>query len=346
MDLNLRQKMGLLIWWTEGTKAYKDKRWKNVWLSKCIKPAPAAEELGPALQTIKGCTIQNPIEVEDSPAPTPPHGGISNTSNTCYAAALMQAFSLLSGDQGGDGPVGEAFSTFIGRLRQSRWPSSLEASEMQTLIRTFLRHGWGTDLGSLGDPQELLLFLQTHLRDAQEWQVRNTSRQTATRSFASLEQPIRSIPDGTPLQSVLLGTFPGAKQRVELIPNKAPSYFILTLGGRSPLGQSRRDDRRISFSPHIVLPDTERREQRFVLSSVIVYEPGHYCLFLPNFSANGTISSWAAFNDSAVSLQPNTPALTSTIESQGYMYFYQNYVERKRTDEFLFGQFNPCFCPT
>jgi len=33
MDYNLRQIMGLTIWWTEGTKAYKDKRWKNVWVS-------------------------------------------------------------------------------------------------------------------------------------------------------------------------------------------------------------------------------------------------------------------------------------------------------------------------
>lgn len=33
MNFSLRQIMGLTIWWTEGTKAYKDKRWKNVWVS-------------------------------------------------------------------------------------------------------------------------------------------------------------------------------------------------------------------------------------------------------------------------------------------------------------------------
>lgn len=31
MRLNLRQIIGLIVWWTEGTKTYKDKRWKNSW---------------------------------------------------------------------------------------------------------------------------------------------------------------------------------------------------------------------------------------------------------------------------------------------------------------------------
>lgn len=29
---NLREIIGLIIWWTEGTKSYRDKRWKNSWL--------------------------------------------------------------------------------------------------------------------------------------------------------------------------------------------------------------------------------------------------------------------------------------------------------------------------
>mgnify|MGYP001605568529 FL=1 len=32
MKYSLRQVIGSTIWWTEGTKAYKDKRWKNVWV--------------------------------------------------------------------------------------------------------------------------------------------------------------------------------------------------------------------------------------------------------------------------------------------------------------------------
>ncbi|MEK7193178.1 MAG: hypothetical protein AAB652_00085 [Patescibacteria group bacterium] len=32
MKYNLRQIVGSTIWWTEGTKTYKDKRWKNVWV--------------------------------------------------------------------------------------------------------------------------------------------------------------------------------------------------------------------------------------------------------------------------------------------------------------------------
>lgn len=32
MKYNKRQIIGLTIWWTEGTKAYLDKRWKNTWI--------------------------------------------------------------------------------------------------------------------------------------------------------------------------------------------------------------------------------------------------------------------------------------------------------------------------
>ena len=33
MKYGLRQVVGAIIWWTEGTKSYKDKRWSNVWIS-------------------------------------------------------------------------------------------------------------------------------------------------------------------------------------------------------------------------------------------------------------------------------------------------------------------------
>ena len=29
MEYSLRQVVGIIIWWTEGTKAYRDKRWKS-----------------------------------------------------------------------------------------------------------------------------------------------------------------------------------------------------------------------------------------------------------------------------------------------------------------------------
>ena len=32
MKHTLREVIGIIIWWTEGTKAYKDKRWKNTWV--------------------------------------------------------------------------------------------------------------------------------------------------------------------------------------------------------------------------------------------------------------------------------------------------------------------------
>ncbi|MBU2037385.1 hypothetical protein KJ866_04290 [Patescibacteria group bacterium] len=32
MKYNKRQIIGLTIWWTEGTKSYLDKRWKNTWV--------------------------------------------------------------------------------------------------------------------------------------------------------------------------------------------------------------------------------------------------------------------------------------------------------------------------
>jgi len=32
MRYNKRQIVGLTIWWTEGTKAYLDKRWENTWI--------------------------------------------------------------------------------------------------------------------------------------------------------------------------------------------------------------------------------------------------------------------------------------------------------------------------
>jgi len=32
MKYGKRQIIGLTIWWTEGTKAYRDKRWKNTWI--------------------------------------------------------------------------------------------------------------------------------------------------------------------------------------------------------------------------------------------------------------------------------------------------------------------------
>jgi len=32
MKYNLRQIISIILWWTEGTKSYKDKRWKNVWI--------------------------------------------------------------------------------------------------------------------------------------------------------------------------------------------------------------------------------------------------------------------------------------------------------------------------
>lgn len=31
MDYDLRQVIGAILWWTEGTKSYKDKRWTNTW---------------------------------------------------------------------------------------------------------------------------------------------------------------------------------------------------------------------------------------------------------------------------------------------------------------------------
>lgn len=33
MKYSTRQIIGSTVWWTEGTKAYKDKRWKNVWVT-------------------------------------------------------------------------------------------------------------------------------------------------------------------------------------------------------------------------------------------------------------------------------------------------------------------------
>ncbi len=32
MNDNLRKTLGLVLWWTEGTKMYKDRRWKNSWV--------------------------------------------------------------------------------------------------------------------------------------------------------------------------------------------------------------------------------------------------------------------------------------------------------------------------
>lgn len=32
MSYSLRKTAGLILWWAEGTKAYKDKRWKNSWV--------------------------------------------------------------------------------------------------------------------------------------------------------------------------------------------------------------------------------------------------------------------------------------------------------------------------
>ncbi len=32
MKYNLRQIIGIILWWTEGTKAYRDKRWENGWI--------------------------------------------------------------------------------------------------------------------------------------------------------------------------------------------------------------------------------------------------------------------------------------------------------------------------
>lgn len=32
MEYNLRQIVGIILWWAEGTKAYKDKRWNNTWV--------------------------------------------------------------------------------------------------------------------------------------------------------------------------------------------------------------------------------------------------------------------------------------------------------------------------
>ena len=32
MKYTLRQIISIILWWTEGTKSYKDKRWKNVWI--------------------------------------------------------------------------------------------------------------------------------------------------------------------------------------------------------------------------------------------------------------------------------------------------------------------------
>ena len=32
MKYTLRQIIGIVLWWTEGTKSYRDKRWKNVWI--------------------------------------------------------------------------------------------------------------------------------------------------------------------------------------------------------------------------------------------------------------------------------------------------------------------------
>lgn len=32
MRYSFRQIIGVILWWTEGTKAYRDKRWKNSWI--------------------------------------------------------------------------------------------------------------------------------------------------------------------------------------------------------------------------------------------------------------------------------------------------------------------------
>ncbi|MEK9172017.1 MAG: hypothetical protein AAB782_02180 [Patescibacteria group bacterium] len=32
MKFSLRQAVGIIIWWTEGTKAYRDMRWSNSWV--------------------------------------------------------------------------------------------------------------------------------------------------------------------------------------------------------------------------------------------------------------------------------------------------------------------------
>jgi hypothetical protein len=297
----------------------------------------------------KGHAAQDPIRIEanlidDSAALSrpnnsqilPPHGGIGNTRNTCYAASLAQALESLEVCQFDKSPIGKALSSFIDELRKSGPESPLEASKINALVETFTEHGWPKKLGAFGDPQELMHFLQPHLCGKQEWTVHNIARASSKDTQASIEQMIRYIPEGTSLQDILSGTFSGARQQFEITPDGKPDYFVLTLSGREPCpsrdGSPRKDPdtRRISLSPAVFLPHKGHGQQEFLLSSVVMHQPNHYCLLKPRFDERGNLVGWVRFNDSVASIHPNSPSLTSLVEQQGYMFFYRKKEQQSR----------------
>ena len=301
-----------------------------------------AEETKAGLLRSHGNSVQDPICIEDdsnagsatlsippgSRIP-PPHGGIGNTQNTCYAAALVHALESLEVCHFDNSPIGKAFSSLIERLKKTGPESPLEASHINALIETLTEHDWPKKLGKFGDPQELLYFLQPHLCGKQEWTVHNRGRAASSQDQACVEQMIRYVPEGTSLQEILSGTFSGASKQFEISPDGKPDYFVLTLSGREP-GLSKEagshkdpDNRRIALSPRVFLPHKGHENQEFRLSSVVMHQPSHYYLLKPRYDDSCNLTDWVCFNDSIASIQPNSPHATSLVEQRGYMFFYR-----------------------
>ena len=236
------------------------------------------------------------------------HGGIENAGNTCYAAALLQALDALGRCAFDDSEVGIALRACIGKLQKRLIESPLVREEVQTLIETQLRHGWNRNIGAFGDPYELMQFIQQHLSEKPQWLVHSMPRDTDTHVDASIVQVMKWVPDGTSMQSILSGTYVGARQRFASLEDGKTGYFSLTLDGRvgNLSGDGEFDRRRIALSPHVFLPCKDPEKQQFSLSSVVMYESQHYYLLKPRFDSSGSLKDWICFNDSRVSEKPNT----------------------------------------
>ena len=252
------------------------------------------------------------------------HGGMENAGNTCYAAALLQALEALEPCAFDNSEVGVALCACIDKLRKCPIESPLAGREVQTLIETLVRNGWNKKIGDEGDPHELMQFIQQHLSKKSQWLVHSIPRDSDAHADASISQVIRWVPDGTSMQSILSGTYVGARQRFASLGDGETEYFFLTVDGRvgNKSGDGTFVRKRITLSPHAFLPCKDH-EQQFSLSSVVMYQPHHYYLLKPQFDPSGSIKDWICFNDSQVSVKPSTPELQSSIESGGYMFFYR-----------------------
>jgi hypothetical protein len=278
----------------------------------------------------------NRTEEELKSLQTIARGGISNIGASCYLASVFQslfsspAFMSLVHEKRETVPIAALLDRAFDEMKKG---TPLPYETTRAIMQSCLEQGWLKEKDPSShytqqDPDSLLYFLMTALRDTDEIRQFFTMRKESLKPLNGWQINFRITP-GLSLQEWL------DKPHSKRVSSIAPPFLAITIDGRcQQTGKKARTPIAIPSTLTIPQKETPERRETYELSSVIMFEGenlqgGHYYTYEPLYNNMGNIAAWKAYNDSYVKIYSKPKKVLEIIEAlsqEGYIFFYTHEV--------------------